>query len=77
MSATVLSELNVVWLTPQSSFDLFAMGHGLCANKKGALLWNIASLVACWAIWLDSNNRIFESGIEGQWRLCGIKSSFG
>ena len=54
--AKVLSELNVVWMTPRSPIDLLAMGHGLCVNKNGRMSWKIASLAAYWAIWLERNN---------------------
>ena len=54
--AKVLSELNVVWMTPRSPIDLLVMGHGLCVNKNGRMSWKIASLAAYWAIWLERNN---------------------
>ena len=54
--ARILLELGVVWLTPQSSLDLFGSGLGLCfLNKKGRILWKTASLASCWAIWLKRN----------------------
>ena len=60
----ILAEFGLQWVIPRSTKDLLCLGQGPCLNKKGKVLWKVASTATFWAIWLERNNRIFEEREE-------------
>ncbi|PON68412.1 hypothetical protein PanWU01x14_095640 [Parasponia andersonii] len=60
-----LRELDRSWVIPRSCQDLLGVGEGLLVNQRGRLKWKIAVLAGLWALWLESNQRIFERVEEG------------
>ena len=55
----------ILWVVPESCYDLMALCHGIHVSKRGQVLWTVAVLAIFWALWLERNNRIFEGGGNG------------
>ena len=59
-----LKDLGRAWVIPKSTKELLCLGQGFFLNKKGKVLWKVASIAIFWAICLERNNRIFEKKEE-------------
>ena len=55
-----LKEFGRLWVIPKSNKKLLCLGQGFFLNRKGKVLWKVASTAIIWAIWLEQNNQIFE-----------------
>ena len=59
----ILQEFDREWVTPRLASDLLSLGQGFFLQKRGKILWKVATSATFWAIWLERNRRIFE-GVE-------------
>ena len=59
----IIQEFGRQWVIPRSATDLLYLGQGLLLNKKGRIIWKVATAATFWAIWLKRNKMIFD-GME-------------
>ena len=51
-------------VVPKHCTDLLELGYSFPFSKKSRCLWNVVVMAACWSIWLERNNIIFQDSID-------------
>lgn len=55
-----LREIDLSWIFPKGLDMLLLSWEIRKVSRKGRILWSLMCLSACWAIWSERNQRVFE-----------------
>lgn len=60
----LFARFDMQWVMPWSVAELFRRWLFRCHFTHGRILWKFMLYTACWKIWLERNNRIFNNKVR-------------
>lgn len=59
--AYTFMEVCLSWVLPRELVDLVRSWNVFKISKKGRMLWKMVYPAVCWTLWLERNQRVFET----------------